>query len=714
MNKSKLKDAVPFSVKRQIGKLCAGILRLILRGTDKIVRLAPQFGFDWKREMPPALSGFLNNSDNLEPFDLKDFLLLSETETPVPQTVQASIIISVHNQAEAVFQCLRSLFRAVDLSKNEIIVVDDASKDETPRLLEKLGNRIRVIRNETTKDFVDARNQGAAAAGSKFLVFLSANAVVQNGWLESLIETFETIENVGAVGSKLILPDGKLREAGGIAWCDGSLQAVGGGENAEDARFDFAREVDFCSSVSLIVRKDLFASLGGFDSRFAPGFYADADFCLKIRKVGKKLVFQHASRVVYYESANTDFERFQEINRQKFVEKWREVLEREHLQPEKSNVLAASNRKPGQRIAVFCDYVPQPDTDSSGVRMFALLQSVSRFAHVILIPIYHSASKPEYERQLGKIGVEIVSTFDFEKRLSQEKFDAAILSYPLVADNVFSLVKRLLPGAKIIFDTVDVHFVRLAREFELTREPVFSEESARFRKIEARLAKAADQVWCVTEDDRKFLQAVAPEAKIEIVPNIHGLHGRGKPFAERRDLLFIGGFGHRPNVDAVFYFLNEIFPLVLEKIPGVKIHIVGSRTPPEILALASETIRIEGFVPDVAPFFETARVFIAPLRYGAGMKGKIGQALSFGLPTVTTEIGAEGMNLTHEKEILLAGDARKFAEEVVRLYQSEELWQHLSDNGYRFIEQNFAPPVVEGKIRGSLEKVFDGKRELHS
>ncbi|MDQ4120880.1 MAG: glycosyltransferase [Acidobacteriota bacterium] len=713
MNKKKLKEALPFSVKRQFGKFCAGVLRLCLRVAAEVVRIAPQFGFDWKKEMPPELSGF-RNFQNLPPFDLKDFLLLNEKETVVPQTVQASIIIICGNQVEALFQCLRSLFRAVDLSKNEIIVVDNASEDETPGLLEKLGNRVRVVRCETFIDFAEARNRGAAAASGEFLVFLSSNAIVQNGWLASLIETFETIETIGAVGTKQIFPNGRLREAGAIVWRDGSVQIYGGGENADDARFNFAREVDFCSSASLVVRKDLFASVGGYDSRFASGFYADMDLCLKIRAAGKKVIFQPASRVVVYENAETRFENFQEIDRQTFLEKWRALLEREHLPLQKSNILAASNRKRGGRIAVFCDYIPQPETDSSGVRMFAVLQSLSRLAHIVLVPIYHSEPKPEYEQRLGKIGIEIVSTFDFETRLRQEKFDAAILSYPLVADNVFSLVKRLLPEAKIIFDTVDVHFVRLSREFELTRDKRFAEESARYRKIEARLALAADQVWCVTEDDKKFLQAVAPEAKIEIVPNIHRLHGRGEPFAERRDLLFIGGFGHRPNVDAIFYFVNEIFPLVQERLPGVKIHIVGSRTPPEITALASETIRVEGFVPDVTPLFETARVFVAPLRFGAGMKGKIGQALSYGLPTVTTEIGAEGMNLKHEEEVLIAGNARKFAAEVVRLYQSEELWQHLSESGYRFIERNFAPPIIEGKIRVSLEKAFDGKRELHS
>jgi glycosyltransferase involved in cell wall biosynthesis len=213
----------------------------------------------------------------------------------------------------------------------------------------------------------------------------------------------------------------------------------------------------------------------------------------------------------------------------------------------------------------------------------------------------------------------------------------------------------------------------------------------------------------VTAADREFLQPFAPQAKIEIVPNIHSLHNRGKAFAERSGLMFIGSFLHRPNRDAVFYFLDEIFPRVLEKIPDARFHIIGGDAPPEIFARNSENVRVEGFVPDAAPFFENCRVFVAPLRYGAGMKGKIGQALSYGLPTVTTAVGAEGMNLQNEREILLADDPAAFAEAVVRAYQTESLWQKLSDDGYRFIEENYSPRVIETKIAALLA---DGSGKL--
>lgn len=718
----KLKEKLPFFIKLQAGKLIVGILRPVLRLSGKFLRFAAQNGLNLERELPDSfvnLAQNLQTRENVQPFSLTDFLMLTEPETDVAETVKASIIIPVFNKAEYTFQCLRSLFRAVDLTKNEIVVVDNASSDETARMLAHFKNRVRIIRNEENKGFVEGCNQGANAAKGEFLIFLNNDTIVQPLWLESLIETIESDATIGAVGSLVIAANGRIQEAGGIVWRDGSAHHYGRDEHAEDSRFNFAREVDYCSGASLAIRKDLFERLGAFDMRFAPAYYEDTDLCMSVRACGKKVVFQPASRLVHYEgvtagtNTSSGIKRFQEINRRKFVEKWRGVLEKEHLAPDVKNIFAASNRRRGRQIAVFYDRAPQLDKNSTDARLFAVLRLLSQFANIVFVPIHESGENQVYKRELGKIGIETVWTVDFEKRLRQEKFDAVILGYPEVANTMLSAVKRILPGAKIIYDTVDVHFVRLGREFQITKNAKFAEEAERLKKIETHLAREADEVWCVTEIDKKFLQAVAPEAKIEIVPNIYAPQTRGKTFAERRDLLFVGDFKQRPNIDAIVYFLDEIFPLVLEKLPDVRLRIVGDATPTEVFARNAENISVEGFVSNATPIFSDTRVFVAPLRFGAGISGEIGQALAFGLPTVTTEIGAEGMNLIDGQEILLANGAREFAEAIARVYQSEELWKRLAENGYRFIEQNFSPVAVEHKILTAFETVFDGERKLH-
>lgn len=702
-------------IKWSIGLLGAALraVRWVYRWSYSAVRYAGRQGVNFDRELPPLISNIVKASrlsGQSTPFGLDDFLLLT-APAAMPEVVRTSIIIPVFNNSELTFQCLRSLLCEIDLSANEIIVVDNASSDETPAMLAQLKDRIRMIRNAENRGFVDACNIGAASARGQFLIFLNNDTIVQQGWLDALVETAEKDESVGAAGSMLIYPHGHLQEAGGIVWNDASAYAYGSKENPDDSRFNFVREVDYCSGASLLVSKELFDRLGGFDMRFAPAYYEDTDLCMSVRAAGYKVVFQPASRVIHHEGATagtstqSGFKRFQEINRHKFFDKWRHVLETEHLPPDKKNLRAASNRKKGRRILVFFNQIPKPLEDSGSVRMFAILRELARDERVVLVYIHQRSNDHMYQRQLGDLGIETVWIVDFKRRFAGEQYDVAILCYPNVGNLLISDVRRMFPKAKIVYDTVDVHFIRLQREYELTGKKRFAREAARYKKIEKRLAKEADQVWCVTPDDKNFLQEAVPAASIEVVPNIHTMHGRGKPFAERSGLFFIGSFNHRPNNDAVRYFLDEIFPLVLKELPFVTILIAGSNPPPDIFARNSENVSVLGFVADVSPIFESSRLFVAPLRYGAGMKGKIGQALSHGLPAVTTTVGAEGMNLQDGKEILIADDPAAFAESVVRAYGDEKLWTQLSDSGYSFIEENFSTEVVGNKIVRAIDSL---------
>jgi glycosyltransferase involved in cell wall biosynthesis len=206
----------------------------------------------------------------------------------------------------------------------------------------------------------------------------------------------------------------------------------------------------------------------------------------------------------------------------------------------------------------------------------------------------------------------------------------------------------------------------------------------------------------VTETDAEALRREAPAARFAIIPTIHPLQDRGQSFAARDGLIFLGSHLHRPNVDAVHYFMREIYPKVREAIPTIKVSIVGDKAPPEFAVYASDNVMITGYLADVDPLFQRNRVFIAPLRFGSGMKGKIGQALSYGLPVVTTPIGAEGMGLEDGSEALIADDANKFAAGVIKLYTDEALWQRLSDRGYEHIGRHFTPEIVEERIRRAL------------
>jgi GT2 family glycosyltransferase/glycosyltransferase involved in cell wall biosynthesis len=658
-------------------------------------------------------------------FGVSDFLFLTDAlaarKQDAPQNdddarkldrvPRASIIIPVFNKAEFTFQCLRSLVREINFEDTEIIVVNNASTDETDELLARFNRFVRVVRNEENRGFVDACNQGAAEARGQYLVFLNNDAVVHAGWLEELIATVEADETIGAVGSMFLYPDGRVQEAGAIVWRDGSAFHYGWGGSADDPRYAFARDVDYCSGASLLIRRDLFERLGGFDRRFAPAYYEDVDLCFGVRAAGLRVRYQPLSRVTHFEGAtagrdaSTGFKRFQVIHRETFRAKWRDVLDEFHFANDTSNVARASSRASAPRVIVFDDHTPAPDRDAGSGRMAFILSSLARWTQ----PVFISTGKvrsPEHERRLWREGVETASAADYPRLVRRRDFRAAIVSRPDVAEAIIPRLRRLSPHIKIVFDMVDVHFIRLEREAHVTNDRHTANEAARYREIETRLARSSDLVWCNSEDDKRAMQTLAPNVRIEVIPTIHTPHARGLAFDARRDLLFLGNLAHPPNRDAVRYFVEEIFPLVRDQLFDARLSIVGDNVPAEIKAYASDTVRVLGYVPDIEPLFAASRVMIAPLRFGAGVKGKIGESLAHGLPVVTTSIGAEGMGFTDGEEVLIADDPRAFASAVARAYTDAELWQKLSDAGFAHVARGFSPEVVRHVVNDSLRETI--------
>jgi GT2 family glycosyltransferase len=636
---------------------------------------------------------------------------LSKRQPGDSGAILTSIIIPVFNKAEFTFQCISSLAAEVDLVRNEVIVVDNASTDQTVNVLAHFENDVRVIRNEENRGFVDACNQGAGAARGKYLLFLNNDTRVLPGWLDHLVETIEADPANGAVGSMFLYPDGSIQEAGSIVWKNGEAHHYGWGASPDDRRFTFAREVDYCSGASLLIRKDLFDKLGGFDHRFAPAYYEDIDLCFGVHSLGFKVIYQPLSRLVHYEgvTAGSDttkgYKQFQIINREKFLEKWRAVLERDHLTKNEKHLIPASNRdRDRPRIVVFDERVPSPDRDAGSLRMFLILKTLAKWCHVIFVP-FNRPQSVEYEHALWKEGIETADAEDYRGLLQNENVKAAIVSRPGIAEAFIPRIRRVNPKAGIVFDMVDTHFLRLQREHEISGEAATLAEAERYRKLERKLAQLSDIVWSASADDKEVMAREVPGKRIEVVPTIHELRERGKPFEDREGLLFIGNLAHRPNADAVLFFMREVYPRLRGEVPGVRLDIIGDFGSDAIAAYNSQEVRVRGYVPDVEPYLRDARVFIAPLRFGAGIKGKVGEAMAHGIPVVTTSIGAEGFGLTHEFDVMIADDPESFATAIRQLYSDKELWQRVADNGRLRIEQYFTPEVIAKTINNSIKEM---------
>jgi glycosyltransferase involved in cell wall biosynthesis len=202
----------------------------------------------------------------------------------------------------------------------------------------------------------------------------------------------------------------------------------------------------------------------------------------------------------------------------------------------------------------------------------------------------------------------------------------------------------------------------------------------------------------------------APDVSVRVLSNIHHAEVQSATLDDRRDVLFVGNFAHPPNVDAIVWFVKGILPLVIEQRPGVRLRVVGGGAPPKVHELASASVEILGWVPDLEPVYARTRVTVAPLRYGAGVKGKIGESLSHGVPVVTTHVGAEGMGLVDDNTARVVDTEAGFAEAIVGLLTNDEQWSRISAAGLACVEERFGAEATRRALIGLLPAENDASR----
>lgn len=270
------------------------------------------------------------------------------------------------------------------------------------------------------------------------------------------------------------------------------------------------------------------------------------------------------------------------------------------------------------------------------------------------------------------------------------KLDFVWLHRPEVFKDYLSFFRNKAPRAKIIYDMVDIHYLRLERGLEIKHDELRAEQVVEYKYIETELCKKADKIAVISDKEKEFMKAFVDESKLFTVSNVHNLMVKPEempPFEDRSGIFFIGTFLHDPNVDAVEVLYHKIMPLVWEQLPNLKITIIGSEAPESILKMNSDQFEVTGYVENIIPYYEKCFASVSPLRFGAGVKGKIGQALEYTLPVLTTEIGAEGMFLENGITALIAGndDYQTFADHIVAICTQKELWNTLHQNSEKGI-----------------------------
>ncbi len=641
-----------------------------------------------------------------------DPLVFEEFNAPL-----VSIIIPVYNQFQYTYNCLKAILKHTTGIAYEIIIADDVSSDLTVHL-DKLVSHITIIRNEENLGFLRNCNYAAKKAKGDYLLFLNNDTQVQENWLPPLLRVMESDEKVGLVGSKLIYANGQLQEAGGIVWKDASAWNYGNQKDPDDPEYAYVKEADYVSGASILLRSDLWKALEGFDEYFAPAYYEDTDLAFRVRARGYSVKYQPESRVVHYEgiSNGTDLtdgmKQYQVINRQKFYARWKTVLEEENF-PNGENVFAAKDRSRSKKhILVIDHYVPHYDKDAGGRCTFMWLKMfVKSGFQVTFIGDNYFKHEP-YTSILNQMGIEVLYGnfyyLNHEQWLKENLhyFDFIYLQRPHISIKYIDLVTQYGRG-KIFYFAHDLHFLRLQREYELTGKSALKSQMEEVKKQEFYLFDHADVVHVVGSYEQAYLQKLLPEKTIRDIPIYlyeEMKQDVEKDFSKRQDLIFVGGFGHTPNIDAVLWFAETVFPLILEKNPDIKWHIVGGKAPEEVTGLANEHIILHGFVSDekLAELYNSCRLAVVPLRYGAGVKGKVVEAAYYQIPLVTTTIGAEGISFK-ENAFAVEDDPQKMAELIIELYRDYGKLEAMSNNGIDLIKNHYTMQAAEKIFRKDAE-----------
>lgn len=637
---------------------------------------------------------------------------------PPPTEPLVTIIVPVFNQLKHTVQCLLSIADSPDKTSFEILVIDDLSSDETKQVLEGIAS-IRYIRNETNLGFLRSCNKAASLARGKYILLLNNDTFVLPFWLDSLVETFENFPQAGLVGSKLLNSDKTLQEAGGIIWGDGTGWNYGRGDSPNKPQYNYLREVDYCSGASIMLPKTIWDELNGFDEIYAPAYYEDTDLAFRVRGAGYQVFYQPASQVVHFEGVSsgkditTGIKRYQEINRTAFVSRWEKQLAGH------GSSQSIGRSRPASRYAkghiLFIDSVtPTPDQDSGSIDAFNFMCMLRKFGYeVSFIPSLNLLHHGSYTRELQKNGVEcqyypyIVDTEDYIRK-HKKRFDLVFVSRLPVAAQFMRHIKKKMTNAKVIFNTVDLHFLREERRSQLLGNS--KQQAQKMKRLEISLMKQADCSVVVSEHELNILNELDPTIDAAVLPIPRYIPGRRNDFSNRRDIVFLGGYQHQPNIDAVHYFMREIWPIASKQLPFVNFVIAGSNLPDEFNQYQAANVVLQGYVENLDEFLGACRLTVAPLRFGAGVKGKIVTSLSHGVPCVATTIAAEGMGLEHGTHILCSDSPLNFAEHMIKLYTDSALWFNLSENGLDLVRNRYSISVVENKFLSLLDKVLNNKK----
>ncbi len=609
-------------------------------------------------------------------------------KTPAQPLV--SVILVLYNKAEVTIACLERLLIQEDVPF-EVILLDNASSDETPELLDRIEGA-HIIRSEVNLHYLKGANLAAKAAKGEYLLFLNNDVLMCRGAIGAAVRVFES-GGAGVAGGRLVHPDGFLQEAGGIIFSDGSAQGRGVRDDPFDPSYASLRSVDYCSGAFLMTPRSLFDDLGGFDPAFSPAYYEDVDYCIRVREKGLDVVYTPGATLIHSESSSfasrNEAELLMHQHQKILTARHPSFLSKRPVPDMEARQFTASFLCRRKRLLFIDDLLPQPELGQGLPRTSLIFQHLLyKGFDISFLSFNEQTSTPGSAPEIPS-HVEILSGFPEERLKSFFEQRGGELGIVLVSrphnmqriQTVLEELPALKSRLRIIYDAEAVFAKRELFKRELRDGTQFLDaELKEIFGLELRVAKNADIVLCVSEQEASLFRK-AGHPRVFVLAHGVLLNPTPSDFTERSGFLMVGPTVRpdSPNTDAVRWFLDQVQPSLISELGSEDacFTLAGKSSMNRLLDKGTSCFRMPGLVPGLYPFYDSHRIFVAPLRFGAGIPLKIIEASAHGIPVVTTPLPASQLGWENEKELLVGADAVEFSKQCVRLYQDKALWESL-------------------------------------
>ncbi len=623
----------------------------------------------------------------------------SEFSLPKFEKPEVSIVIPAYNKFELSYHCIASIALAFNKASYEVILADDCSTDETKDATKIIKNLV-VSKNPENLKFLRSCNRATDLAKGDYIIFLNNDTEVTSFWIDELLLQHKKDPNVGLTGSKLLNLDGSLQEAGGIVWGNGQPWNVGRNANPYQPEYNYVRQADYLTGAAMCIKKDIWEEVGRFSEELVPCYYEDTDVSFKVRAAGYKTLYVPFSQVIHFEgqSHGTDvtkgLKRYQVVNEKTFRSKWFKAFKNNGT-PSLENLKIEKDRNIDQRVLVIDYATPMPNKDEGS---YAAVQEIKLMISlgfkVTFIP-ENLAHFGKFTTELQRMGVEVLyapfyTSLDDVLNQRLAEMDAVYITRFYVAEKYLPRIKQA--GKPVVFNNADLHFLREMRAaLKNGKDEQKLQEALVTKEKELKVCDEVDAVLTYNSTEHAVITSHILEAeKLHITPWVLETKTAGKSFSQREGIVFLGGYKHKPNVEAVEYLVNDIMPLLEKRRPDITLYVYGSSMPQEFKEYENKNIKMIGFAEHLDDVYHGHRVFVAPLLSGAGIKGKVLESMAYGLPTVLSDVAAEGTALTHSISTLIADKPEEWVDAIIKLYDDQKLWNRFSENELALVQEKYS------------------------